>query len=390
MKKLIAVLFVLVLSAFVLSACTEAPTVTGAKLGADGKLVLTYSDGSTQTVEDFNNDVKVNVDGNMHVILTYPDGSTADLGATEIEKHTVTFKDHDGTVLATEEAYAGLGVKAPAAPEREDYIFSGWDKDITSITADTVVTAMYTAKESYSVTFVDYDGNVLKTEAVVSGKNATPPADPAREGYNFAGWEGSYTGVTENTTVTATYVAKGSYVVTFLDYNGLTLGTATVKEGGTVTAPAAPTRDGYTFKSWSSSLSNITSNRTVTAQYTLVSASNVFDIAYSVSGNTVTLTLSLAGNVSLAGFEGSFSFEGMTATAVTANSANVLANLKSDGTVAIAYTSATNVTKAEKVLTVTLTKTADTGKADLTLVDCYDQSFDAVSYKIIGETVKLK
>ena len=118
-------------------------------------------------------------------------------------------------------------------------------------------------------------------------------------------------------------------------------------------------------------------------------AANVFDIGYKVSGNTVTLTLSLAGNVSLAGFEGSLAFEGMTATAVTGNSANVLANLKNDGTVSIAYTSATNVTKGETVLTVTLTKTANSGTADLTLTECFNQNFEDVSYKIIGESLKL-
>ena len=173
-------------------------------------------------------------------------------------------------------------------------------------------------------------------------------------------------------------------------FTGVRIGTATVKEGGTVQAPVTPTRDGYTFKGWSSALTNITANKTVTAQYTLVSAANVFDIAYKVSGNTVTLTLSLAGNVSLAGFEGTLAFTGMTATAVTGNSANVLANLKSDGTVSIAYAAATNVTKGETVLTVTLTKNAENGKATLTLKDCFDQNFDTVSYKIIGENLKLK
>ena len=83
-------------------------------------------------------------------------------------------------------------------------------------------------------------------------------------------------------------------------------------------------------------------------------------------------------------------FTGMTATEVAGNSANVLANLKSDGTVSIAYTSATDVTRGETVLTVILTKTADNGIADLTLIECFNQSFEDVSYKIVGESLKLK
>ncbi len=398
MKKLIALLFALVLGAFLLVACnTAAPEVTGAALNDKGELVLTYSDGSIETIKEVEG-LKQNELGNAtlafdeykNLILTYPDGTTVSLGKNAMKEYTVKFVDFDGRVIAEERVLAGLAATAPAAPVREDYTFAGWDKTFASVTADMTVTATYTAKATYTVTFVDYNGNLLKTETVVSGKSATPPADPTRTDYNFAGWEGDYTNVTANVTITATYAQKGSYVVTFVDYNGITLGTVTVKEGKTATAPVTPTREGYTFKGWSSSLTNIKANKTVTAEYTIVPANNVFDIAYKVSGNNVTLTLSLAGNVSLAGFEGNLAFTGMTATSVTANSANATVNLKNDGTVAIAYGSATNLTKGETVFTVTLTKTADSGRADLTIVDCFNQNFETVGYTVIGENITLK
>jgi len=58
---------------------------------------------------------------------------------------------------------------------------------------------------SYTVTFLDYDGTVIKTETVESGKNATAPANPTKLGATFVGWYGNYTNVTRNETVVATY-----------------------------------------------------------------------------------------------------------------------------------------------------------------------------------------
>ncbi len=40
----------------------------------------------------------------------------------------------------------------------------------------------------YTVTFVDWNGDLLKKETIVHGNAATAPADPEREGYSFIGW----------------------------------------------------------------------------------------------------------------------------------------------------------------------------------------------------------
>ncbi len=62
--------------------------------------------------------------------------------------HTVTFKNYDGKVLDTQIVKDGYSATAPTTPTRPsdvwyDYTFSGWDKDFSNITADTVVTALY-------------------------------------------------------------------------------------------------------------------------------------------------------------------------------------------------------------------------------------------------------
>ena len=58
----------------------------------------------------------------------------------------------------------------------------------------------------YNVTFQDFDGTVLKTESVAAGKAATPPEDPQREGYTFAGWNKEFSSVVKDTIVTAEYI----------------------------------------------------------------------------------------------------------------------------------------------------------------------------------------
>lgn len=60
-------------------------------------------------------------------------------------------------------------------------------------------------KATYTVTFVDWDGTVLKTQTVEEGSSATAPSNPTRDGYTFIGWSGSYTNVTSNLTIMAQY-----------------------------------------------------------------------------------------------------------------------------------------------------------------------------------------
>ncbi len=338
------------------------------------------------------------VDENMHLIVEYTDGNKEDLGyvGVEVEKevlppvYTVTFVDINGNVIETQQVYKGLSAKAPTAPQIPDQVFSGWSADITNIQGNITVSPVYGNMATFTVTFKDEQGNTLKTETVISGRSATAPTNlPVREDTIFDRWDKSFNNVTGDMTVTAIYRAKKDCVVTFKDYSGITLGTANVKEGGNATAPVTPSREGYSFTGWSSSLNNVTGDKSVTAQYTLNNGNNIFDIAYKVNGNNVTVTLSLAGTVCLAGFEGTLTFEGMNVVNATAKSTYALINT-SGNSVKMTYSNATNVTKGEVVLEVTLTKTADNGKATLNLTDCFDQNFDDVNYKVIGQNLKLK
>ena len=183
----------------------------------------------------------------------------------ELTYHTVTFKDWNGTVLKTQQVEHGKAATAPANPTRTGYTFTGWDKAFTNVTADLVVTAQYSAN-TYTVTFKDWNGTVLKTEQVQYGGAATAPANPTRTGYTFTGWDKAFNNVTADLVVTAQY-SINTYTVTFKDWNGTVLKTQQVQYGGAATAPANPTRTGYTFTGWDKAFTNVTANLVVTAQY---------------------------------------------------------------------------------------------------------------------------
>jgi uncharacterized repeat protein (TIGR02543 family) len=181
--------------------------------------------------------------------------------------YAVTFKDWDGTTLDAQTIAEGLSAVAPTNPTREGYDFTGWDKSFSNVTSDLTVTAQYAIK-AYTVTFNDWDETELKTETVSHGAIATAPANPTRAGYNFVSWDTDFSNVTSDLTVTAQYVIK-TYDVTFKDWNGTELKSETVSHGAIATAPTNPTREGYDFTGWDKSFSNVTSDLTVTAQYVI-------------------------------------------------------------------------------------------------------------------------
>ncbi|NLI69260.1 MAG: hypothetical protein GX364_00130 [Firmicutes bacterium] len=195
-----------------------------------------------------------NVTNDLTVTATY-----------SIKTYTVSFVDHDWSIIKEEEVDHGADATAPPAPERVGHTFTGWDREFTNVTTDLYIFAQY-EPHTYTVTFVDHDGTVLKEEEVNHGADATAPAVPGREGYNFAGWDKSFTNVTNDLTVTATYTIK-TYTVTFVDHDGTVLKEEEVNHGADATAPEAPEREGYNFTGWDRDFTNVTEDLTVTATY---------------------------------------------------------------------------------------------------------------------------
>ncbi len=128
--------------------------------------------------------------------------------------YTVTFVDWDGTVLAIRTGVASGGAAvAPPSPSRTGYTFTGWDSSAYgTVTSDLTITAQY-APKTFTVTFVDGQGNTLQTSTVNYGESVTPPSDPTRTGYTFTGWNSgpsAWTKVTADATITATWSAHST------------------------------------------------------------------------------------------------------------------------------------------------------------------------------------
>lgn len=112
------------------------------------------------------------------------------------------------------------------------------------------------AKPSYTVTFVNGYGGTIKTQTVYHGGNASAPANPTRTGYTFAGWSGTYTNVTSSRTITATW-SIWKYTIAYNANGGSGApGSQTKNYGSNITLSSTrPTRANYNFLGWATSAS---------------------------------------------------------------------------------------------------------------------------------------
>ena len=177
--------------------------------------------------------------------------------------YTVNFTS-DGTTLKSQSVRRGSAASAPATPSKVQHTFNGWDRGFSNVQSNLTVQAVWI--RSQQVTFLDYNGTTLKQQFVAQGGSATPPSVQARYGYEFTGWNGSYTDVWQDVTVMATYQPL-VYQVTFFYSNGDVYQTMSVPFNQSVTPPAAPVKEGSTFTQWSAATTNVQSNLSVYPEY---------------------------------------------------------------------------------------------------------------------------
>lgn len=181
--------------------------------------------------------------------------------------YDVSFYD-DAGLAKTQSVKYGQSASAPTPSSKSGYTFNRWNRSYSNITSDTTVTAIYVQNapviETHTITYKNFNGNTIKQETVEDGRSGNPP-NVSRTGYDFTGWSGSYRNVTSDRTLFAQF-SVSTYTVRFI-HEGSVLKSETVNHNGNATPPNVPVMVGYNFVGWSGSYNNVKSSLDLTAVY---------------------------------------------------------------------------------------------------------------------------
>ena len=172
-----------------------------------------------------------------------------------IGAYTVTFLS-DGENVAPSQIRANAPAARPADPTKEGHTFTGWYKGeekwnfADAVTEALTLTAKWTANR-YTITFDTAGGSEIAPITQDYGTAITAPANPTKTGYTFAGWDREIPTAMPagDMTITARWTVN-QYTITFKPENGGEDIIITQNYGTAITAPANPTKTGYTFAGW--------------------------------------------------------------------------------------------------------------------------------------------
>ena len=222
---------------------------------------LTRPDGNTDSYFMW-------LDGNGN---SYEPGGSVPADVTELTvqwtapTYAVTLNTNGGTINngnVTGYTY-GVGATLPVADDMTytGHTFKGWydnenltGSPVTAIGGAETGNKEYWAKweiNQYTITFDTNGGNEVAPITQDYGTEITAPADPTRKGYTFKGWDKEIpkTMPAENITVKAQWKIN-QYTIAFDTNGGSEIAPITQDYGTEITAPDNPTRKGYTFKGW--------------------------------------------------------------------------------------------------------------------------------------------
>ena len=204
----------------------------------------------------------------------------------EINQYAITFDTNGGSEIAPITQDYGTKITTPADPTRKGYTFKGWDKEIPeTMPAENITVKAQWEINRYTITFDTNGGSEIAPITQDYGTEITAPDNPTRKGYTFKGWDKEIpeTMPAENMTVKARWEIN-QYTIAFDTNGGSEIAPITQDYGTAITAPADPTRKGYTFKGWDKKIPETmpAENITVKAQWEI----NQYTIAFDTNGGS--------------------------------------------------------------------------------------------------------
>ena len=143
------------------------------------------------------------------------------------QTYTITWKNYDNSILRKDKVKYGkipdyiAPLYRPSTKEYS-YVFTGWDKEVTSATSDNTYVAQFKqVKKKYKITWKNYDESILKIDYVEYGKlpvyNGILPKIPANNDFSakFVGWDKDISTVNGEEEYIATF--KKTFTTTYLE-----------------------------------------------------------------------------------------------------------------------------------------------------------------------------
>ena len=130
------------------------------------------------------NDTTTNIRQDMTIAATY-----------ELQRLTVVFTDWDYGDVEIKEVEYGNTLYLEDLPEKTGNSFVEWvnanDETVSIVLQNMIVTAKYTLN-TYTITFIDWEGNTISEQEIEYGGEAVVPDAPVFADMVFAGWSDYY------------------------------------------------------------------------------------------------------------------------------------------------------------------------------------------------------
>ena len=128
------------------------------------------------------------------------------------------------------------------------YHFDGWQPELETVTGNTNYTAYFRAVPIHTLVFLDWNGDELGVVKVEDGMEAMAPVQPVRDGFVFNGWSRDLTAVTNDMYVIALYsiIQQNTLAVHFVDNENQLILTSYIMDA----IPQAPVVEEKVFVAW--------------------------------------------------------------------------------------------------------------------------------------------